>query len=219
MIATALASSILSLGALPGVDHESMQWLKAVDHQVSSEAERWISQVQNRIDPEAVEWARSQRELSEASFRKLITQGKATCSGCASSEAQSDEYPIRILISLSMPVSSLLALSEELNQVGGCFVLQGLPENSWTVLASKLIELDERGVAVPILIDPRLFEEWKVSQVPVFIVQEGDRYDKVSGNITLAKALELLAEKGETLAAEDLLENLKKLRKEVACAS
>jgi conjugal transfer pilus assembly protein TrbC len=217
----ALAMVLAALGTEPALlsAPESMQWVKTADHQVSLEVERWVREVQNRTDPKAIEWARSQQELSTTSFRELVAQGGSTCSRCTSSEVQSDEYPICVLISLSMPISSLLALSEEVSKVSGCFVLRGIPENSWASLASKLIELDGLGVNVPILIDPRLFEEWKVSQVPAFIVREGDRYDKVSGNITLSRALELLAEQGETLACEDLLEELKKSRMEAACAS
>jgi conjugal transfer pilus assembly protein TrbC len=206
MIATALAASVASLGALSEVDPVSVQRLETVEPQVNLEAEQWVSQVQNRIEPEAVEWAKSQQKLSKAAFRDLLVQENSACSRCISVEVQSDEYSICVLVSLSMPVSSLLALSEEVSQVGGCFVLRGIPENSWSLLASKLIELDELGVNVPILIDPRLFEEWKVSQVPAFIVREEEGYDKVSGNISLETALRIMSEIEEAKGARELLE-------------
>ena len=115
---------------------------------------------------------------------------------------------LMVFISLSMPKQSLKDLSEQVNRAGGVLVLRGVVKNSITETAKELQKLSDKGVSA--VIDPNLFKVFDVQQVPTFVVVPYTTYpcsqrdcnftpqhDRLSGNVTLNYALELISEKGE----------------------
>ncbi len=76
-----------------------------------------------------------------------------------------------------------------LEKNGGVFVLWGIPEISFNALAHKVKELSDLGILAPIQVIPNLFTEFDVDSVPTFIFRDGEKYDKIVGNISLSYAL------------------------------
>lgn len=115
-------------------------------------------------------------------------------------------------VSLSMPEASLTSIIEDTNKAGGLVVVRGFYGGSYGAFANRVRELFEEGDEVGISIDPRYFQALNVSHVPTYAVTletpSCDAFvcgtieaDTVSGNISVAAALELLAENGETAPA------------------
>jgi len=111
--------------------------------------------------------------------------------------------------SFSVPLESWKEHSLFLEKVGGCFVLKGLPQNSFQLLSQKLSELRQAGVRAQILIDPESFEKYTVQSIPTVILDTGENFDKLSGNLKLPAILSLFADNGATkLTAQKLLQHM-----------
>ncbi|MBY0281476.1 MAG: type-F conjugative transfer system pilin assembly protein TrbC [Alphaproteobacteria bacterium] len=96
---------------------------------------------------------------------------------------------IYIFVSLSIPKESLKALAVEAKKHKAVFVIRGLIDNSFLKTATFVKELGES-----VVLDPLLFREYNVVVVPTFIEAHQAGYKKISGNITLAYALEKFKE-------------------------
>src|ERR1700722_3921185 len=103
---------------------------------------------------------------------------------------------IFVFVSFSMPETAWLTLSQEVSEANGTFILRGLPDNSFKELSARLINIKENGLAVPVQISPKLFEEYDIRSVPTFIVLGDKGFDKVAGNISLKHMLELVDQEG-----------------------
>ena len=94
-----------------------------------------------------------------------------------------------IFISLSMPETSLKALYQEAEQQGAVLVLRGLKDNNFKQTAEALTTL---GIGVQI--DPMLFKKYAIQSVPTFVRTHGSEHESISGNISLAYALQRFKE-------------------------
>jgi len=103
--------------------------------------------------------------------------------------------------SFSIPDRLWLELSTQVESAGGVILLRGLPESSFKKLAQKLLVLRDQGVNAPIQIDPQRFTEYGVDTVPVYVVIEEGKHDKITGNISLTYALDKILDSGETKAS------------------
>lgn len=99
---------------------------------------------------------------------------------------------ITIFVSFSMPKESLKALAVEARKHNAVLVIRGLIENSFLKTAIFVKDLGES-----VVLDPLLFREYNVVVVPTFIETHQAGYKKISGNITLAYALEKFKEGAE----------------------
>ncbi|GEQ99200.1 hypothetical protein JCM17844_28370 [Iodidimonas gelatinilytica] len=112
-------------------------------------------------------------------------------------------------VSFSMPDDSLKAILEQTARAGGVTVLRGLVENSFKETALRVGTLArEHGPGFSV--DPRLFTEHSVTTVPAFVVVGAESVDKISGNMSLAAALETIAREGDNKSiAQGLLGRLR----------
>jgi type-F conjugative transfer system pilin assembly protein TrbC len=163
-------------------------------------------------DPSAIAWTKEQlkKDLAEkipasiVSDEKLSSLAKGKCS--SPSLKQDLNYPVIAFLSFSAPESTWINLSKELEQCGGAIVIRGLPNNSFQRLSALVMRLIKQGVKSPILINPKLFQQYQVKSVPTIVFTDEDRFDKISGNISLAFAIEKAAQNGETTTAKILAE-------------
>jgi len=169
----------------------------------------WIKQAANRTDPEAIEWLKQhlvEHPLQKNILSKQDIQNKTLkkeCFGCSSdSQGIFSDSHVFVFMSFSIPDDTWVSLSKELEKIGGVFVIRGLPKHSFTELASKILSLKEKGVTVPIQIDPKKFQVYQLASVPAFVIIEEKSYDKVVGNVSVKFALDLMATKGVTSAAK-----------------
>jgi type-F conjugative transfer system pilin assembly protein TrbC len=155
----------------------------------SGELERLMENEKENIIADASTWAAS------------VSLEKVKPSKCFShfSDVTLDvEADSRILIfmSFSVPDAAWVTLSKQLEKHEGAFVLRGIPDNDFLAFSDKVMRLKERGVEADIQIDPKQFERFDISLVPSFIFPKEEGFDKVTGNISLNYALELVKEGG-----------------------
>ena len=89
----------------------------------------------------------------------------------------------------------------------GVIVLRGIKNNSFRQTADHIQRLSREGEEAAIIIDPTLFKQFQISQVPSYVLAKEQKcpvgssckpsYDKITGNITPKYALEKFVEKGD----------------------
>ena len=118
--------------------------------------------------------------------------------------------------SLSMPPVALQALVRDMHAAGGVTVLRGFPDGSAKKLTSALQAMAGDGAQLSGLgIDPRLFRAFAEEAAPTFIMASSDfelcdgldclssvpPHDRMTGNVSVAYALEQFASGGGAGAA------------------
>lgn len=93
------------------------------------------------------------------------------------SNTDEKRYPdLLVFVSFSMPLATLKSLNEDVTANGGKLVFRGVIDGSFKKMAVKLREL-----SAEVLIDPTLFEDHGIRQVPVFVKDK----NKLTGNVSL----------------------------------
>lgn len=117
-----------------------------------------------------------------------------------------------VFVSSSMPEASLKGVWKSVHKVGGKLVLRGLVGGTFKGTQSYIQDL---GIVADI--DPTKFEEFKVKEVPTFILHEGGqgkpgsaiRQDRLMGNVSVKACLEEFGKSGDLKeAAVSLLQKL-----------
>lgn len=126
---------------------------------------------------------------------------------------------VLIFVSFSMPMNSLRAWSEQAQKIGASLVIRGLVNDSFED-TQKAVKQMIGGQSGGVLLDPRLFNQYHILQVPAVVVhQEKNRnclpsqscwrqenIDVVVGDVGLESALQTIADKGDnTQIAQRLL--------------
>ena len=124
-------------------------------------------------------------------------------SGTLSKDRDERKDKVLYFVSFSMPEDSLKKAVEQAEKAGAILVLRGLKGESLVNTAQAIKDLmGERRVLFQI--DPPLFKEYKVTQVPCICFKDY----KVCGDVTLDYALETIASKEPS--AQELLKRLRK---------
>ena len=111
-------------------------------------------------------------------------------SGTPSEDRDERKDKVLYFVSFSMPENSLKKAVEQAEIAGAILILRGLKGDSLVDTAQAVKGLiGERRV--PFQIDPPLFKEYKVTQVPCICYKDC----KVCGDVTLDYALETIASK------------------------
>ena len=99
---------------------------------------------------------------------------------------------ITVFVSNSMPKAALKGLVIESGKMKTHkirFVIQGMVKDSMPGTAQLVEEIGH-----PLEIDPKIFEEHKVTHVPVFMAKREEKVYRVQGNVTLDFAVKKLSE-------------------------
>jgi type-F conjugative transfer system pilin assembly protein TrbC len=104
-------------------------------------------------------------------------------------QQESSDSSLYIFVSFSMPKETLKALAVEAKRHNAVLVIRGLTHNSFLKTAIFLKELGES-----VVLNPLLFRDYNVVVVPTFIEAHQAGYRKISGNITLAYAIQKFKE-------------------------
>ncbi|WP_085784261.1 type-F conjugative transfer system pilin assembly protein TrbC [Candidatus Nucleicultrix amoebiphila] len=113
-----------------------------------------------------------------------------------------------VFVTLSMGDEALKAYSYDVQKTGGRLVIRGLVDDSFVKTQKRLQEL---GIEVDI--DPTVFEDFKVENVPTFIHVKGmpghykSTHDRLSGNVSISHALEEFKQSGD-LKVDSMLKAL-----------
>ena len=133
--------------------------------------------------------------------KDLLGNSPQGCSACRDNdflkEIKPEKQPnekrkLLVFVSSSMSDESLKALLLQAQSMRVSVVFRGLIENSFQQTKAFFERVGINGE-----IDPTLFEEYKITHVPTFVLIEGDKHDSVQGNISLEEALRTIKEKGE----------------------
>ena len=135
-------------------------------------------------------------ELNKKVGKKVQGCGFIPEDNLSSSTTTTQDKQIYIFVSSSMKKPNLIRLGKQAAAQGASLVMRGFIENSYlktAVFLKEVVEKTGQGVAI----DPSLFKAYRVTEVPTFIVADGDRYDKLSGNVSLDYAISEIKSKGE----------------------
>lgn len=175
------------------------------------------------IDPAWIDIANSSLDMAVAAikdkYRELIKLKQKTGQYDAEIDLALNEFGevnftstlLRIFVSSSMSTELLQYYHKQAKDYGGYLVINGLPEGSWHKLLNLLsqvceLNLDQNfdGSNCGILVDSQWFEEFDIKSVPSFVLSKSEgiigekvTFDKVSGNIGIRRALEIMADKGD----------------------
>jgi conjugal transfer pilus assembly protein TrbC len=163
----------------------------------SNEVEEFLHTLPPPSLAEATRMVEKTADLSPAAHKKCSF--KTSFSENVFSQEDS-AHRLLLFTSFSLPLESWKEHSHALEKTGGFFVVRGLPQNSFTHFAQKIIELRQAGVYAEILLDPESFEKFDIEMVPTLVLTNGPKYDKVSGNLKLPIALSLFAQRGDIQA-------------------
>jgi type-F conjugative transfer system pilin assembly protein TrbC len=120
-----------------------------------------------------------------------------------------------LFVSFSMGEKALLNLAHEAKQYGATLVLRGFKDGSYTKTSKALQKIiEETGQGI--LIDPELYELFRITAVPTcalakpFALQPQTRtqtpiHDKIQGHVSVRYALEQFAKKGDLMQEAQLL--------------
>lgn len=158
------------------------------------------------------------RALSNPRARALLGVDGAGETAGGGDTGRYDGATVFLLASFSMPQPSLRQMMEEARAFGLPVVFRGFVNNSVPDTQAALEEtFGSLETAVGFSIDPTVFARFNVTSVPQVIAMaeavdvcetpgcEGDPvppHDRVKGNVPVAFALRLIAERGEVAAAE-----------------
>ena len=108
---------------------------------------------------------------------------------------QKIEPGIYVLVSFSMNDQALRSYFDEAQNFGARLVMRGFATDSNTGNMFTYTKAKLEQAKINIDINPVLFDELNIRQVPVIAVVKADGgIKKIAGHITLAKALELMGE-------------------------
>jgi type-F conjugative transfer system pilin assembly protein TrbC len=190
--------------------HTAIQ--QAVNVQKNKPVEKDVQKLHEIAEKNAKHYEKDVRHLKApiskaalAEVQTIIHEGdasnanKASCKEkCSSFKSTPDNEPsLQVCMSFSVPLQVWKELNDDLAKHHGVFVVKGLPNNSFQAFAGKVLEFRKQGITAPIRIDPKLFEQLKVNQVPQFVVKQKDEMHTVSGSLTIPYVIDLIHIKKE----------------------
>jgi conjugal transfer pilus assembly protein TrbC len=109
-----------------------------------------------------------------------------------------------VFISFGMPKQSLKQWAEEVKRAEGTLLLRGFIDNSLQKTTQHILELLGPEPNIEIAIDPETFQQLKIQMVPAVVIKQpsafnqnaSPRFDIVTGDTSLEKALERIKQSG-----------------------
>lgn len=173
----------------------------------------WAAEIANR----SKEYEEEARVLASGNAGRLqqgmrYLEADLGVEGGADQPLLTDEGVVYVAVSFSMDRAALRALANEAQKSGAVLVIRGFVDGSVakTVTASRAV-FDE-NTAAGVAIDPQVFRAFQVTRVPTFIAARGlvepcdggvtctsrpTPHDRLSGNLSLAHALQVIAREGK----------------------
>ena len=125
-------------------------------------------------------------------------------SGAAAQFLKGPQAELLIFVSFSMPKTSIEFLAAQAQKIGGKLLIRGLKDNSFQKTAQEV-----KALKAVLQLDPEKFEKFLVKGVPQFVIDYGDHYDILSGNVSLEFALEKFIQERPSGKAVELLKTLR----------
>lgn len=119
--------------------------------------------------------------------QSLLLKDRQDSSSIPSSTAsilRTDTSQLLVLVSQSMPETSIQGLWQQAYKIGARLVFRGLIDDSFKNTQDYMTRL---GIIADI--DPNPFADYQVKSVPTFILADKGKVDRVAGHICLSEAL------------------------------
>lgn len=116
---------------------------------------------------------------------------------------QPGEHPVDaalVFVSFSMPPEELKQRVKEAAQLNIPVVIRGMVNGDMRATANAVAGLVKESNTGGVQIDPTTFRKYNITAVPVLIVacgNQGDKVDRLQGDLTLHQALKRVAEEGD----------------------
>jgi len=212
-------AAALAWGATPALADDAAEVVRRGESRgraAEASLRDWVAEVGRRGD----EYQSEARALAAGNAARLkegfsYLEGDDLFGGAvdlAQGEAARDEAGVvYVAVSFSMKPEALRALSAQAQSAGAVVVVRGFVGGSVPKTLAAAKSAFEENAASGLAIDPQVFRAFKVERAPTFIVARAPvqpcdggvactsappPHDKLSGNISLAEALRLLAAKG-----------------------
>lgn len=160
---------------------EGMEFAKKISKQETLELEKFHSVAKNL----------------EFMMKKLPKSGKG-CKSCGSYiqniQRKESRNGILVFVSFSMPKASLVELNNQTNKYNATLIMRGIYKNSFNKMKEKILDISSKGLTIEI--NPQLFKQYGIKQVPTYILmKEGKELNRLTGNVSLEFAYKKLQER------------------------
>ena len=189
----ALAASVGTAGAEPADDMRARAEAaaKAATEGAPDSADEFDMDSRARAAAEAVRSPQRQAEIdafkSRARSALGLTEGDGEVSNASPNRRHGETIAV-VFVSSSVPLKTLRAYASQLERIGGVMVLRGAPGGlermkPFLDFALSVLARDATCTAadcslfdVPILIDPIIFDDYRVASVPAVAVTDRDPF-------------------------------------------
>lgn len=120
---------------------------------------------------------------------------------CVTSTTLQASFSKRVFVSFSMPSSLLKQVLQQAESENVTAVINGLIDDDFRKTFSTIFELSKSYPRLSFQIDPVAFEKFHIESVPALVVDDGDRFDVVYGNLSLRDGLSLISQDGDLKGA------------------
>lgn len=114
----------------------------------------------------------------------------------AQAKAQQDS-PFVYFVSFSIPEAALKQMLPEANRLNIPSVINGLIDNDFRKTASTVFELTKDSGDGGVQVDPNVFAQYGITQVPALVLRCEQGFDVLYGNVHLRSAIERMATSGD----------------------
>lgn len=118
---------------------------------------------------------------------------------------------LQIFVSSSMSKESLKSYAKEAYFYKGVLVFQGLPQGSFRKVTDLVMDISDEKYPIAMQIDDEAFSRFRITAVPAIVLTSPasifseqtaqEKFDKVTGHITIKAALEMFASQGDLAAS------------------
>ena len=158
---------------------------------------------------EDLTWAESLASQSKKQAMENIRKHCVAGGKCLAEQPEESDISMQVFVSSSMGKELLKRYVAQAKYYQVPLILRGLPGESWRELAKLIYSItkgEEDGVLIQI--DDLAFDNFAIKSVPSFTLarsvdvfaSSGERtqiYDRVTGNIGIKRALEIIAKEGD----------------------
>lgn len=178
------------------------EWLKKAGENIDYRAEEFYSNIlKSKL-----------KEIKPDRETERLVENEVEKRKCRFSENLAvDQKEASFLVAMSFDLSDALwkELSDDLEKIGGSFIVRGVPQGSFGELDKRIKRLSEIGVNARIDIDPVSFEKYSIESVPTFVSIDKGAFDKLTGMVSVGYALEKMSSDGETMSSKRLWSTLR----------
>lgn len=130
----------------------------------------------------------------------FVLMGVMSISTIACAQDRQLDSNVIIFVSFSMPKESIKGWMNEAKKINAPVVIRGLVNNSFKETIRKLNDLmsDNQG---GVQLDPVLFNQFNIKQVPAVVVRDGKLHDVVYGDVHLDYALQTIIKRDDGLSS------------------